>query len=127
MFFRYNTPANVVLLTCGSDSGLQTSCDKFSTVLPAFQPLRVCDGSLVALRIDTRLKGLGLFFCTVITGTLQRVVRCFDKMRGFGRMCDWRAKNEVTKSVLSTKKKKPSEKKSRSILSCGVLSWFFSF
>lgn len=84
VFFRYNTPANVILLTCVSGSGLQTSCGKFSTVLPAFQPLRVCDGSLVTLRIDTRLKGLELFFCTVITGTLQRVVRCFDKVWSLG-------------------------------------------
>ena len=45
--------------------------------------LRVCNGSSVISRIDTSLKGLGLFFCTVIIGRLKSVVKGFDKVRGF--------------------------------------------
>lgn len=69
-----------------------------------------CDGSLVILRIDTGLKRLGLFFCAVVVGRLKSIVKGFDKVWGFGGGCDWRARNKVTKSVLSKKKKNLLEK-----------------
>lgn len=42
--------------------------------------LRVCNGSLVILRIDASLKDLELFFCMVIIGRLKSIVKGFDEV-----------------------------------------------
>lgn len=82
--------------------------------------------ALVILRIDTGLKGLRLFFCTVVFGRLKSVVKGFDKVWGFGGGCDWRARNKVTKSVLS-KKKNTFWKKIKKPIELWTFVLFFSF
>lgn len=92
--------------------------------------LRVCNGSLVILRIDASLKGLELFFCMVIIGRLKSIVKGFDEvwvLGGRGVLCDWRARNKVRKSVLSKKNKKPSQKKIKQHIELWSFVLSFSF